>query len=178
MYGVKENLELKIVSKIIYNTFSEYSCELNTILLFGGKENRAINLKGPYELYVFTKDNISLGKHMQISSKIKIDCIKNNYINVKCTILSQKVFKEIVDNDKIIGTYFHIICKNSILIYDNKSMLEDILSMFSEKEDQCEENFIKKCVEFSTYLGSERWINMWNRKLLQHKYINGRGESI
>ena len=171
-YDIRDNKYLKNMIKLIYYVFKEYKISLGSIILYGNKSNFIFDFENDFDLYIFSDDDVQIKDKVILENRIRIELLKNSTVSVNCHVFSKKVFEEVTKNDKIIGTYFYILVRNGILIYDNKNFYEKIKELFYFTSSKAEEIYLQRCVKLSEYLGSKKWTYLWERKLKEVKFKN------
>lgn len=148
--------------------------EILSIVLFGSRARGDYTSQSDYEFLILVSNDTPLQKYVLFNEVLKLELIKEKYLNVKVITYTPEIFEEILYTDKIVGTYLYMICRDNIALYDKHGTFLYIREKLPRNKSKSEEEFLQQCVEFSRLFGSEKWERKWDKTLMQFKYNNRR----
>jgi hypothetical protein len=116
----------------------------------------------------------SLKDYILFQETVKLELVREKYLNVRILSYTPEIFEEILYKDKMVGTFLYMICRENIIIYDRFGTFMSIRERLTNNNIKSEEVFLEQCIEFSKMLGSEKWERKFDKTLMQIKYRNSR----
>lgn len=171
----------RIINRVT-NTLEQCSdhleVEILSIVLFGSRARGDYTSQSDYEFLILVSKDTPLKKYVLFNEELKLELVKEKYLNVKVVTYTPEIFEEILYEEKIVGTYLYMICRDNIVLYDKHGTFLYIREKLSRNKLKNEEVFLQQCIEFSRLFGSEKWERKWDKTLMQFKYNNNRRKKV
>ncbi|MCX7749800.1 MAG: nucleotidyltransferase domain-containing protein [Clostridia bacterium] len=173
---IKNDRVIINMDHVVETCSNAYNIEVLSIVLYGSRAKGDRNSQNDYEIMILINDESSLKNYIEFTNLIRLELLKQKFFNVKIYVYTPGVFEDILYNDKIIGTFLYMICKENIILYDKFGTFTAIREKLMNNNIKGEEVFLAQCVEFARMLGSEKWAQKWEKTLMQFKYLKKRRE--
>lgn len=167
---------LKNIDFVLENCAKPFNIEIMSIVLYGSKARGDRNSQNDYEFIVLVDNNTELNNFIKFTNTIRLTLIKEKLFMVKILVHTPDTFEDLLYNDKIVGTFLYMICKENIILFDRFGTFMSIKERLAVNNTKKEEEFLTQCVEFAKLLGSEKWEKKWEKTLLQFQYLKRRRE--
>lgn len=148
--------------------------EIISIVLFGPKAQKISSSQSKYKILILIDEDSKPLNSAKFYEYLKIYLLSEKLYNVTCSVYTPNIFENILYNDDIIGSFFYIILKENIVLYDKMNIFYKIRERMISEAVKPEENFIKQCIRFSELMDSEKWKDRWEKRLMQHKYLKNK----
>jgi predicted nucleotidyltransferase len=149
-----------------------------SIVLFGSRAKGDFTSQSDYEFMIMVSNETPLERHILFQETMKLELLREKYLNVKLIVYTPEIFEEILYNDNMVGTYLYMICRENIVLYDRQGTFMYIRDRLTRSRDKSEEIFLQQCIEFAKVFGSEKWERKWDKTLMQFKYHNNRRKKV
>lgn len=167
----------RVVNRIgtILNKCAEpYGIEILSAVLYGSRARGERATRGDYEIMILVDDNTPLSSYVKLTNTLKIEFLKELLTGAKVTIYTPEVFEDILYNDRMVGTFLYMMCRENVILFDKNNIFTSIKERICSNNVKSEEEFLAQCVEFAKMLGSEKWERKWEKTLMQFKYTKHR----
>lgn len=163
---------LNRVTEIFERCSQQVGVSIVSVVLYGSRAKGDYSSQSDYEFLIFVEDNTELTKFILLNETLKYELLKEKCMKVKTLLYTPDIFEELLYNDKLVGTFLYMICRDNIPLFDRKgtfrSIKERLTSINNNRKN--EEEFLEQCIDFSRQMGSEKWERKWDRILLQFRY--------
>lgn len=165
---------LKRVLDMLEQCSERVNVKIMSIVLYGARAKGDNTSQSVYEFLILSNNETSLDKFILFNETVKLELLKEKYLNVKVLTYTPEIFEEILYKDEMVGTFLYMICRESIILYDRYGTFMSIRSRLTSNKAKSEEVFLTQCIEFSKRIGSEKWERKFDKTLMQYKYRNNR----
>ncbi|TYQ15472.1 UNVERIFIED_CONTAM: nucleotidyltransferase-like protein [Acetivibrio alkalicellulosi] len=162
------------VLDLLEKSSEELSVEIFSIVLYGSRARGDNTSQSDYEFLILLGNETSLDQYITFNESIKLELLREKYINVKLLFYTTEIFEEILYKDKMVGTFLYMICRENVVLYDKYGTFLSLRDRLARNNKKNEEAFLMQCVEFAKLFGSEKWERKWDKTLMQFKYQNRR----
>lgn len=163
---------LNRVTEIFERCSQQVGVSIVSVVLYGSRAKGDYSSQSDYEFLIFVEDNTELTKFILLNETLKYELLREKCMKVKTLLYTPDIFEELLYNDKLVGTFLYMICRDNIPLFDRKgtfrSIKERLTSINNNRKN--EEEFLEQCIDFSRQMGSEKWERKWDRILLQFRY--------
>lgn len=167
---------LNRVTDILEKCAEQVGVEIVSVVLYGSRAKDNFSSQSDYEFLVFMEEGTELIDFVRLNETIKYALLKERWLNVKTLLYTPEIFEELLYSDEVVGTFFYMVCRDNIVLYDRRgtfrAIKERLISVNNNRKS--EEVFLEQCIDFSKQMGSEKWERKWDRTLMQFKYRKGR----
>ncbi len=167
---------IKNIDIILEKCAKPFNVEIMSVVLYGSKARGDRNSQNDYEFLILVNNDTELKNFVKFTETIRLELLKEKIFQVKILVHTPEIFEDLLYNDKVVGTFLYIICKENIIIYDKYATFMSIKERLSVNNVKKEEDFLMQCVEFAKMLGSEKWERKWEKTLIQFQYMKRRRE--
>jgi len=164
------------IDSLVEKCSDQLNVEVVAIVLYGSKARGDRNSQNDYEFLIFVDNTTDTNKFIKFIETVRMELLKEKMLFVRVTGYTPEVFEDLLYNDRVLGTFLYMICKENIIIYDKYATFMSIKQRLIVSETKNEEEFLSQCVEFAKMLGSEKWERKWEKTLLQYRYMKKRRE--
>lgn len=147
-----------------------YNIEVKSIILFGARARGDRSSQSNYEFLILIEDTVNLYNYVNFTNALSIELLKEKMNCVKFLTYTAEIFEETLYKDTTMGTFFYMICRENIVLYDKGSTFTAIKERLVKYNIKDEEAFLSQCVEFVRSMGSVKWERKWEKLLLQQRY--------
>lgn len=165
---------LNRVTDILEQCSEQMDAEIISVVLYGSRARGDYTSQSDYEFLVLLSNETPLDKFLLFNETVKLELLREKYLNVKLLCYTPKIFEEILYKDKMVGTFLYMVCRDNIILYDRFGTFMSIRERLTKSRVKGEEVFLQQCVEFAKQFGSEKWERKWDKTLMQFKYRNNR----
>ncbi len=165
---------IKSLKQLLDACAAKSGVEIVSMVLYGSKAKGDRNSQNDYDIMLLLKDGTALANFIRFNEALKIEIIKEKLLQVKFLTYTPDTFEDIMYNDSTVGTYFYIICKENLILYDKFGAFSAIKEKLQRNERKDEEEFLMQCIEFARMMGSEKWERKWEKALMQYRYFKKR----
>lgn len=162
------------VTDILEQCSENIGGKIISVVLFGSRARGDNTSQSDYEFLILLGGEASLESYILFQETVKLELVKEKYLNVKILCYTPEIFEEILYKDKMVGTFLYMICRENIIIFDKFGTFMSIRERLFNNKTKSEEIFLQQCIEFSKMLGSEKWERKFDKTLMQIKYRNSR----
>jgi len=171
---IEKDRTLMKVCSILETCAKAYSVEIKSVVLYGSKARGEMRTSNDYEIIFLIDNDISTNIYVKLINTIRIEFLKEKLQAVNLLIYTPEIFEDILYNDELVGTFLYMLCKENIIIYDNKGTFTAIKEKVTSNTIKKEEEFINQCINFAKMMGSNKWEQKWEKVLMQYRYLNRR----
>ncbi|HOQ38189.1 MAG TPA: nucleotidyltransferase domain-containing protein [Acetivibrio sp.] len=162
------------VTDIMEQCSEKIGIKIISVVLFGSRARGDNTSQSEYEFLILLDNESSLKDYILFQETVKLELVREKYLNVRILSYTPEIFEEILYKDKMVGTFLYMICRENIIIYDRFGTFMSIRERLTNNNIKSEEVFLEQCIEFSKMLGSEKWERKFDKTLMQIKYRNSR----
>lgn len=170
--SISNDRVLNRVTEIFERCAQQVGVNLVSVVLYGSRARGDYTSQSDYEFLIFIEEKTELIKFILMNDTLKYELLKERCLNVKTLLYTPDVFEEVLYNDKLVGTFLYMICRDNIPLFDRKGTFRTIKERLTSSNNtrKSEEEFLEQCVEFARQMGSEKWERKWDRILMQFRY--------
>lgn len=154
---VEKDRTVTKVCGILETCAKVYSIEIKSVVLYGSKARGEMRTSNDYEIVFLIDNNISTSNYIKLTNTIRIEFLKEKLHAVNLLVYTPEVFEDILYNDELVGTFLYMLCKENIIVYDNKGTFTAIKERVTSNTIKKEEEFINQCIKFAKIMGSTKW---------------------
>ncbi|HHV29652.1 nucleotidyltransferase domain-containing protein [Acetivibrio mesophilus] len=165
---------LKRILDIMEQCSERVDVKLMSIVLYGARAKGDNTSQSVYEFLILSNNETSLDKFILFNETVKLELLREKYLNVNVLTYTPEIFEEILYKDEMVGTFLYMICRENIILYDRYGTFMSIRERMSNNKMKSEEMFLRQCIEFSKKIGSEKWERKFDKTLMHYKYRNNR----
>ena len=170
--SVSNDRVLNRVTGIFERCSQQVGVDIVSVVLYGSRARGDYTSQSDYEFLILIEENTELMKFILMKETLKYELLKERYMNVRTLLYTPDVFEELLYNDKLVGTFLYMICRDNIPLFDRKGTFRTIKERLKSVNNtrKSEEEFLVQCIDFARQMGSEKWERKWDRTLLQFRY--------
>ncbi|GAE87439.1 nucleotidyltransferase [Acetivibrio straminisolvens] len=165
---------LKRILDIMEQCSERVDVKLMSIVLYGARAKGDNTSQSVYEFLILSNNDTSLDKFILFNETVKLELLKEKYLNVNVLNYTPEIFEEILYKDEMVGTFLYMICRENIILYDRYGTFMSIRERMINSKIKSEEVFLRQCIEFSKKIGSEKWVRKFDKTLMHYMYRNNR----
>ncbi|MFZ5988914.1 MAG: nucleotidyltransferase domain-containing protein [Bacillota bacterium] len=165
---------LNRITDMLEQCSEQLEIEITSVVLYGSRARGDFTSQSDYEFLILVGNDTPLNKFILFNETLKLEVLREKFLNVKLLAYTPEIFEEILYKDKMVGTFLYMICRDNIVLYDRFGTFMSLRDKLVRNKIKSEEVFLEQCVEFAKLFGSEKWERKWDKTLMQFKYQNRR----
>lgn len=164
------------INEVVERCAVPLNIDIISTVLYGSRARGDNNSQSEYEIMILVDNNTPVDKYIKFNNCLRIELLRDKLVHVKILTYTPEIFEDILYNDKIVGTFLYMMCRDNIVISEKHRTFSLLKERLGNSEVKNEETFLAQCIDFARILGSEKWAQKWEKTLMQVKYLKKRRE--
>ena len=156
---------LERFKRLTLQVASKYNVKVLSIILYGSRAYGNPTPQSDYDFFILL-DETSLLRFTQFTGELRLRAQRLDSLDrIKVYANTLKNFRRILKGNPLLGAFAYVVATMGVAIYDPKGAFRRLRKAVEALPPKEHAKHVKRCLEASRKLGSEKWVKYWAEKL-------------